>query len=219
MKKDLCFIIEKKDLYLEKVLVDYMDIPIFFICKSNEDYYIALCIDVEEYNYVVAQMSLEDTYALLHGKIAMRDAILKQKEYWLIYSGVTPQEDVVEKKKISQLSKDVLPEKGAYYKILTDDIEKYVQTFDEGYFAESNFGKEKMYNLIQNQEIDVSDIWSEMIYGITVFSEVANCKFDMNKCVINAEIQYDEVMENCYTGHIESEKLEYQNLENSLLAA
>ena len=113
MKKDLCFIIEKKDLYLEKVLVDYMDIPIFFICKSNEDYYIALCIDVEEYNYVVAQMSLEDTYALLHGKIAMRDAILKQKEYWLIYSGVTPQEDVSREKKITPIIKRCFAGKGA----------------------------------------------------------------------------------------------------------
>lgn len=31
MSKELCFCIDGSELYLEQVLVDYMDIPIFFI--------------------------------------------------------------------------------------------------------------------------------------------------------------------------------------------
>ena len=41
MKKELCFIIDGQELYLEKVLVDYMEVPIFFLCKAGEKYYIA----------------------------------------------------------------------------------------------------------------------------------------------------------------------------------
>ena len=33
MSKELCFIIEEKELYMEQVLVDYMDVPIFFYAK------------------------------------------------------------------------------------------------------------------------------------------------------------------------------------------
>ena len=33
MEKELCFIIEEDKLFLEKVLVDYLDVPIFFYAK------------------------------------------------------------------------------------------------------------------------------------------------------------------------------------------
>ena len=36
MNKKLCFNIENQYLYLEQVLVDYMDIPIFFLCKDKK---------------------------------------------------------------------------------------------------------------------------------------------------------------------------------------
>lgn len=47
-----CFCIEGKDLYLEKILVDYMDIPIFFFCKNDEEYYIASDIRDDVIQYV-----------------------------------------------------------------------------------------------------------------------------------------------------------------------
>ena len=39
MKKELCFVIDSVKVYLEQVLVDYIDVPIFFLCKGNEQYY------------------------------------------------------------------------------------------------------------------------------------------------------------------------------------
>ena len=87
MNKELCFNIENENLYLEQILVDYMDIPIFFLCEGENQYYVALCTDIDELSYIVAKLSLLDVYNLLHGKIPMRDAILKQNEYWDIVSG------------------------------------------------------------------------------------------------------------------------------------
>ena len=134
MKKELCFIIDGQELYLEKVLVDYMEVPIFFLCKAVEKYYIALCIDMDEYNYVVVQMTMQDTYDLLHGKIPMRDVVLGRKEYWLVCSGDEPKDDKVEKQEIGRLQVELLPKKGACFQILTEDIEKYVRLFEEYYF-------------------------------------------------------------------------------------
>ena len=87
MNTELFFYIEKKDIYLEQILVDYMNVPIFFLCKDDKQYYLALCSNMDELNYIVVQISLTDTYNLLHGKIAMRDVFLKQEEYWEIFSG------------------------------------------------------------------------------------------------------------------------------------
>ena len=108
MNKELCFNIENLKLYLEQVLVDYMDIPIFFLCKGENQYYIALCTDIDELHYIVAKLSLLDVYNLLHGKVPMRDVILKQKEYWNIVSGTDISLDIVTKKKIDTLETSLL---------------------------------------------------------------------------------------------------------------
>ena len=135
MNKELCFIIEKKNLYLEHVLVDYMDIPIFFLCKGENQYYIALCVDIQELRYIVTKLSLTDVYNLLHGKIPMRDVILKQGDYWLINSGVEISLDVITKHGIDMLDISLLPETNAYFEILTKESEMFVQQFDQEYFA------------------------------------------------------------------------------------
>ena len=35
MNKELCFIIENKKIYLEQILVDYMEIPLFFLMQRK----------------------------------------------------------------------------------------------------------------------------------------------------------------------------------------
>ena len=48
MEATLCFNIEGIELYLEQVLVDYNDIPIFFLCTGEREQYLALCYDLDE---------------------------------------------------------------------------------------------------------------------------------------------------------------------------
>ena len=104
MKKELCFVIDSVKVYLEQVLVDYIDVPIFFLCKGNEQYYLALCIDIDELEYIVVKPSLLEVYYLLHGKTPMRDVLLKQKEYWNIISGEEIVSDVVTRRSIDSLA-------------------------------------------------------------------------------------------------------------------
>ena len=115
MNKELCFIIENKKIYLEQILVDYMEIPLFFLCKEREQHYIALCVDMEELRYILAKLSLSDVYNLLHGKMPMRDVILKQQEYWDIISGDDITSDIVTKNSIGMLDLSLLPEENAVF--------------------------------------------------------------------------------------------------------
>ncbi|MCI8483404.1 MAG: hypothetical protein HFH41_03570 [Lachnospiraceae bacterium] len=130
MERELCFCIEKKELYLEQVLVDYMEIPIFFLCKNSVQYYLALCIDIDELNYIVTKASISEIYNLLHGKIPMRDVILQQEGYWDVLSGEEVSMDTVTKHLIGELNKSFLPEEGACFEILTEKMEEFVKKFD-----------------------------------------------------------------------------------------
>lgn len=151
MNKELCFIIEGKELYLEKVLVSFQEVPIFFLCKNNKDYYIALCVDVDKLNYVVTGLSIKDVFDLLHGIIPMRNAITQQETYWYIESQEDIKSDTVEKRQMYTLDITILPQVNAYFEILTRDMEKYVQQFDDLFSSEK-------YTLIEDSAVIVEKI-------------------------------------------------------------
>lgn len=131
----LCFRIENIELYLEQVLVDYMDIPIFFLCKAEGDYYLVLCTDINELNYIIVKLPMNDVYELLHSKESIRNAILKQNEYWNVISGKEIPLDKVEKLSISKLSSSLLPKEDVYFEIVSTKLENYVKKFDTQYFV------------------------------------------------------------------------------------
>lgn len=159
MDKELCFNIENINLYLEQTLVDYLDIPIFFLCSGEKQYYAALCTNIDELGYIVVKLSLMDVYNLLHGSIPMRDVILNQNEYWDIVLGEEITSDTVIKKNISKIETALLPEAGVCFKVLTEQMQLFVKKFDEEifnnkYFSESN-NEEDINELIKNLPMDV----------------------------------------------------------------
>lgn len=129
----LCFRIENIELYLEQVLVDYMGIPIFFLCKGGGEYYLVLCTDIDELNYIILKSSMNDVYELLHGKESIRNTMLKQKEYWNVISGEEISLDKVEKLSVSELDVDLLPKENIYFEIVSAKLEDYVKKFDTEY--------------------------------------------------------------------------------------
>ena len=135
MSQELCFHIENENIYLEQVLVEDRGIPIFFLCRGREQYCMALCTDMEEWKYIVVKVSLTDVYDLLHGKISMRDAILKQMDYWDIVSGEEISLDVVERKHMNTIRMEVLPEAEACFNIVTEQVKRFVQKFDKENFV------------------------------------------------------------------------------------
>ncbi len=134
MEKELCFNIEGKELYLEHTLVDYNDIPIFFLCRNDEKYYAALCTDIEILNYIVVAVTRENLFELLHGRIPMRNIFLSQKEYWEIISGEEIVQYIVVKHLINELDVSVLPRQNACFQILTEEISNFVKEFDCEFF-------------------------------------------------------------------------------------
>ena len=192
MSKELCFIIEEKELYMEQVLVDYMDVPIFFLCKDKSQYYIVLCVDIEERHYIVAELSLADTYNLLHGKLSMRDSILKQNYYWMIESGEEICLDIVTKHKISDIDHSLLPEENACFEILTEEIKGYVQSFDEKYLKEKYFfDYNETINIFGNIEIAFGENLFTNLNGIF---KVFECK--MEETISSKVSLYNEEMMN-----------------------
>jgi hypothetical protein len=199
MNKELSFKIENIDLYLEQTLVDYMDIPIFFLCKGEEQYYLALCTDIDELNYIVVKLSLSDAYNLLHGKTPMRDVILKQNEYWDIISGDEICLDVVTKKSIDEMETALLPEDTACFKILTKQMELYVQKFDREFFDAKNFYE-------SDKKADLSEWNADLLLDVLVdnieqLTELVNCKLE-KPLSSNALVYCDEKM----NSFIKSEK-------------
>ena len=135
MNSKLCFRIESIELYLEQVLVDYMDIPIFFLCKGEGNYYLVLCTDIDELNYIIVKLSMNDVYKLLHGEGSIRNIILKQDEYWNVISGEEISLDEIERLSISELDVGLLPKENVYFEIVSTKLENYVKKFDTEYFV------------------------------------------------------------------------------------
>lgn len=154
MGKELCFCIEGKELYLEQILVDYENIPIFFLCKNNSQYYVALCTDIEIPHYIVVMTESLKVYHLLHGKCPMRDIFLKSGEYWDVVSGDDISMDTIAKRPIMELDVSVLPEEGACFEILTEEMQFFVQNFDD-VFLQTGFV------IQEEQEIDFSQVLLE----------------------------------------------------------
>lgn len=175
MSKELCFNIENNALYLEQVLVEYMSVPIFFLCKSQNEYYIVLCIDIEELKYVVCAISQTTVYNLLHGIQPMRDAILLQDYFWEVDSGNTIKEDSVQKKTMEKIDVSVLPEKGACFEILTEDIQTYVNHFDNEFLSNGYTKQEccSVYNEDFSLESEVSlPMFSESIITVETYTSM-----------------------------------------------
>ena len=135
MNNKLCFRIENIELNLEQVLVDYAEIPIFFLCKGRSEYYLTLCTDIDELNYIIVKLSMNDVYELLHGEELMRNTILKQKEYWNVISGEEISLDKVEKLSTLKLDVSLLPKEDVYFEIVSTKLENYVKKFDTEYFV------------------------------------------------------------------------------------
>ena len=190
MDRELCFCIEKNKLYLEQVLVDYNDTPIFFVCKDdNMAYYAVLCSDIEELSYIVVNCSKKDLSDLLHGSLSMREVFTKQKSYWEIKSGEEIELDEVKCKSIEEIDYTVLPEEGAYFEILTDEVSSYVKKIDS----------DKDLNQGMNFPISVSIEYyghvSEMMKRITeryiqIYEGLLKQK--MKTVYENKDIAYDE---------------------------
>lgn len=129
MNKSKCFYIDGRYLYLEQTLVEYNGIPIYFLCRDDEQYYTVLCTDIDELKYVIVETTIGDVYGLLHGRIPMRNVILKANHYWQVVSEEDMLQDDVRCLSMDKLDHSLLPEAGACFEVLSADVRAFVERF------------------------------------------------------------------------------------------
>ena len=129
--KNACFYIDGHILDMERVLVDYNCVPIFFICKDENNRYLALNSEPDNSAYIVVKISDADAYDLLHGNISMRDSILKQPTYWSVLASDNALFDTVSKHPIHEIDLSLLPDKNASYRNLDNDGWEYINQINK----------------------------------------------------------------------------------------
>lgn len=131
MNKEVCFTIDSNKLFLEKNLVDYNGVPVFFICKDSIGrYYIVLCIDIEEEKYLIAATTVHKLVELLRQKMTMRDLILKGENFWEVTAGDTLEEDCCVQKDVESINMEDLPYENSYFKVITKEHEYFLNELE-----------------------------------------------------------------------------------------
>lgn len=151
MNKELCFVIEKKKLYLEKILVEYNDIPIFYLCRNDDEYYLVLCSNIDEEKYIIVKPARMEVLDMLNGKLSMRDIILRQESFWKVVAGEDISMDSVEMRPITQIEYEALPYEDAFYEIPSPDMEEYVRQLESQLLTED-------YKEIYEKQQDIQGI-------------------------------------------------------------
>lgn len=139
MNKELCFAINGIELYMEQILVEYDDVPIFYLCNGDNDLYLVLRQDVKKEEYIIVKSARNIILDMLHGNISMRCAILSSDRYWDVLAEDNVVDDVVEEHTIADIPLNVLPYEDACYEVVTEEVEeylKYLETFEREKTAE-----------------------------------------------------------------------------------
>lgn len=151
MEKELCFVIEGTKLYLEQVLVDYNEIPVFYVCASDMGWYLVLCTDIDKQIFYVVKVKLLTISDLLEKNITMRGALLSGSLYWEIFAADQVENDVVNSLKKQQICVEYLPKEGAFFSVFSEELRVYKEKVQRKLF-EGNDWKEDMDNLKNGYE-------------------------------------------------------------------
>lgn len=134
MRKNIQFVIENKNLYLEKILVK-TSVPVFFICKDILGVrYSVLCTDTSGFKYTIVQSYNEDIKDLLDMKISVRELINRAigDVCWEVEISKEDGSDIVTKRSIINIPNEYLPEDNSV--CITEDFEYIKQiNFDVGH--------------------------------------------------------------------------------------
>lgn len=140
MDKQLCFVIDGQNLFLEKTLVFFNDIPIFFVCRNGIKHpFLVLCTDLERLEYLIVETKLYTLRDMLNQRCTMRNALLKGVNFWKVVPGDTIENDLCEKIDISKIEIDSLPNEGAVYNKVFKEDESYADQIESEYFNSTDY--------------------------------------------------------------------------------
>lgn len=214
MNKQLCFRIEQHDLFLEKTLVLFNDVPLFFICRNEYNQrFLVLCTELERLEYLVALISLSNLKNMLFQKCTMRNAILEGEKFWQIVSGDTIEDDsykVIEKDKIDL---SILPAENAFYRAIFQEDKEYIAEIDSEYLESlkfdvidrginilvdsADFLTENINSVIES----ISENVSTMVGYFDVGPSIDNMTNGIKKIFSNKKIEVERSKELVYKSH------------------
>lgn len=127
-KNILCFAIENKQLYHDKTLIYFNDIPLFFICIDEKgNYYLVLCTNTDTLEYVIFIINKKYILEMLIQKRTIRETLLKAEKFWNIKTEKDINEDIIECKNISDINCDILPAENVMLDISNNDMSDYIK--------------------------------------------------------------------------------------------
>ena len=203
MSEQIFFVIDEKELVLDKVLVEFNETPIFFVCKFEQNYFISSCLDIDKERYLVAQVGLSSLSKMLHEKMTMRNLILQAYSFWDITVGEDITKDIVVKKSAETISLDELPYEGEYLTLATKDLEKYAEKidsilYDEGVWEEESSEDiffqfcDEIFDTIKTISVQYENICESVIKNLKKsYFKNDDEESEYSKEVCNEEIKFD----------------------------
>lgn len=123
-------VLKDNELYLDCVFIEFNELPIYFSCVSNNQYYLGLCCDFDNQNYVVVESSAKEISEMLNGKISMRSTFSCKTKHWVVTSGEDTSSDEITLINAPYLEEDVLPKEGAKYTVATKKVKQYLSRIE-----------------------------------------------------------------------------------------
>jgi hypothetical protein len=128
MEREWIKVKELGQLYVEKVLVTF-DVPILFVCVDYENRKY-LCLNDSEDNdkYVVAETDNTQLIDMLRNKITMESVFRKSVDGKVIIAEYDYENEniITRVESATQVSKDLLPEEGAFFELNNKMILDYI---------------------------------------------------------------------------------------------
>lgn len=130
MNKEVCFIIEKNKLFLDKTIVVF-DVPLLFTCiDDNKNRYIVLCIDSDNFEYLVAKTNNKSIINMLKSYSTMRSPFENSSQIWIVKGMDDIDEDIVDKINYFSIAEKDLPKKGAYLNYTNSELKNYIEVLE-----------------------------------------------------------------------------------------
>lgn len=159
MNNQIYFILEGKELFVDEVFVDFNNLPIYFSCKSGDQYYLALCCEYENQDYILVNSSAKEIVEMLTAKITMRSTITKKAKHWVVVAGEDVSSDQISLINAPYLDEDVLPKDGAKYTIVTEQVKQYLKRIENELYSDNLYTAIEMENApIDNNETQFEHI-------------------------------------------------------------
>lgn len=211
MNKEICFIIDSKELILEQVLVDYNDIPVYFVCKDIQNqYYIILCTDIDNEKYIITKTQISKLIQLLTQEITMRDLIICESDFWDISAGDNIEDDIYEKKSMELINLEDLPYDNSYFKVVTKAHKNFLSKLKDLFLSQIEQW-ETFDFIINNNELNDFELCSNQNnflnkqVDIREVREIKSIQVANSNCMKNFNISFENIGK---TNQIKSEHIE-----------